>query len=54
MAISLAFGILFATFITLFMIPAMYQILEDMRAGMRRKRKTGEVTSNVDAVIQRG
>jgi multidrug efflux pump subunit AcrB len=29
MAISLAFGVLFATFITLFLVPALYQIAED-------------------------
>lgn len=32
MAISLGFGILFATFITLFLIPCFYMILEDIRA----------------------
>ena len=37
MAISLAFGILFATGITLFLIPSFYLILEDMRGlvGLR-------------------
>jgi hypothetical protein len=37
MAISLAFGILFATGITLLLIPALYLILEDIRAlfGLR-------------------
>ena len=34
MAISLAFGILFATGITLICIPSMYLILEDGRAAM--------------------
>ena len=32
MAISLGFGILFATFITLVMVPCLYMILEDMKA----------------------
>lgn len=31
MAISLSFGILFATFITLFLVPALYLILEDLK-----------------------
>lgn len=37
MAISLAFGIMFATFITLLLIPALYLILEDLRGmvGLR-------------------
>jgi hypothetical protein len=37
MAISLGFGILFATGITLLLIPALYLILEDLRGlvGLR-------------------
>jgi len=31
MAISLGFGILFATFITLLLVPALYLIIEDLR-----------------------
>jgi Cu/Ag efflux pump CusA len=31
MAISLAFGILFATFITLVLVPSLYAILEDFK-----------------------
>ena len=31
MAVSLAFGVLFATFITLILVPSLYSILEDMR-----------------------
>ncbi|MCF6179286.1 MAG: efflux RND transporter permease subunit, partial [Geopsychrobacter sp.] len=34
MAISLAFGILFATGITLLLIPSLYMILEDIRSGI--------------------
>jgi multidrug efflux pump subunit AcrB len=37
MAISLGFGILFATFITLLLIPALYLILEDLRGLVRLK-----------------
>ncbi|WMS85534.1 efflux RND transporter permease subunit [Pleionea litopenaei] len=36
MAISLAFGIMFATVITLVLIPALYTILEDFKGAMRR------------------
>ena len=32
MAVSLAFGVLFATLITLFLVPCLYAILEDLRA----------------------
>lgn len=34
MAISLSFGVLFATFITLLLVPAFYSILEDIREWM--------------------
>jgi multidrug efflux pump subunit AcrB len=34
MAISLAFGVLFATGITLLLIPAFYTVLEDVRSLM--------------------
>lgn len=36
MAISLGFGILFATFITLFLIPSAYLMLEDLKALFRK------------------
>jgi len=36
MAISLGFGILFATCITLILIPSTYLILEDLKAGVAR------------------
>lgn len=36
MAASLAFGIVFATFITLFLLPMLYLIVHDLRAGLRR------------------
>jgi multidrug efflux pump subunit AcrB len=36
MAISLAFGVLFATFITLVLIPSLYAILEDFRSAFAR------------------
>jgi multidrug efflux pump subunit AcrB len=34
MAISLAFGVMFATVITLFLVPALYMILEDFNEGL--------------------
>ncbi|MDM7860913.1 efflux RND transporter permease subunit [Alteromonas sp. ASW11-36] len=38
MAISLAFGILFATVITLLLVPALYLILDDFKSVLRRKK----------------
>ena len=35
MAVSLAFGVLFATFITLILVPTAYLILDDLRQGAR-------------------
>ena len=37
MATSLAFGVLFATFITLLMVPVLYTVLEDLRAFVSRR-----------------
>ena len=36
MAVSLAFGVLFATFVTLILVPSTYHILEDIRALTKR------------------
>jgi multidrug efflux pump subunit AcrB len=38
MAVSLAFGILFATVITLILIPALYVILDDIQGLSQRKQ----------------
>ena len=38
MAVSLGYGILFATAVTLILIPVNYLVLEDMRTGVRRAR----------------
>ena len=35
MAVSLGFGVLFATFITLILVPTSYMILDDLGQGMR-------------------
>ena len=40
MAISLAFGVLFATLITLLVVPCGYLILEDLRALRPRQHVT--------------
>ena len=42
MAVSLAFGILFATIITLVLIPALYVILEDVKGMFRSKKSRAE------------
>jgi multidrug efflux pump subunit AcrB len=45
MAVSLGFGVLFATAITLLLIPALYRILEDVRSLADRWRSTGMAES---------
>ncbi len=40
MAVSLAFGILFATVITLLLIPALYVVLADIKALFSKKKAT--------------
>ena len=35
MAISLGFGVLFATFVILLLVPALYLIVEDVRTALR-------------------
>lgn len=47
MAVSLAFGVLFATLVTLIMIPSLYLVMEDIRNLFNRKKK---VTDNKDAI----
>ncbi len=39
MAVSLAFGVLFATVVTLIMIPSLYLVIEDVRQLFKRKPK---------------
>jgi multidrug efflux pump subunit AcrB len=39
MAISLGFGVLFATLITLLLVPALYLILEDLRQPFSREQE---------------
>ena len=42
MAVSLAFGVLFATFITLLLVPIAYSILDDLRRLLSRRRTAGQ------------
>jgi multidrug efflux pump subunit AcrB len=46
MAISLAFGILFATIITLLLVPALYIILDDIKGLFRSKKAPIAASSN--------
>lgn len=39
MAVSLSFGVLFATVVTLILIPSLYVIIEDIRGVFKRKKK---------------
>jgi predicted RND superfamily exporter protein len=39
MAISLAFGVLFASLITLFLVPSVYLVLEDVRRLLPKSRQ---------------
>ncbi|MGL1959029.1 MAG: efflux RND transporter permease subunit [Colwellia sp.] len=39
MAVSLSFGVLFATIVTLVLIPSLYMIIEDLRGVFSRKKK---------------
>ena len=47
MAASLAFGVLFATFITLFLVPVAYAILDDLQRLLRRLRRAVGTASPV-------
>ncbi len=47
MAISLGFGIVFSTVITLFLIPALYAIKEDLRSLGRNKKQSVKTTQPV-------
>jgi len=42
MAVSLGFGILFATFITLLLVPSVYMMLEDLKNLVGKKLKSQE------------
>ena len=44
MAVSLGFGVLFATFITLILVPTSYMILDDFGRTMRGRTREGEAS----------
>ncbi len=52
MAISLAFGVLFATFITLILVPTIYHIFEDIKAWAAKKLGRGEAGISSDFSYQ--
>jgi hypothetical protein len=49
MAISLAFGVIFATAITLVMVPASYLILDDVRALLSGAGRTASEVARASA-----
>lgn len=44
MAVTLAFGVMFATFVTLFLVPAAYLILDDLLSVFHRGERPQEAT----------
>ena len=51
MAVSLSFGVLFATIVTLVFIPSLYMIIEDIRNLFSRKKKTKELTDDINTGV---
>jgi multidrug efflux pump subunit AcrB len=49
MAVSLAFGVLFTTFITLILVPTTYLILDDMKRGVRTLLGRPEVETELSS-----
>jgi len=53
MAVSLSFGVLFATIVTLVLIPCLYLIIEDLRKVFSRKKKQKELLpSNLNDAVK--
>ena len=50
MAVSLSFGILFATLITLILVPAVYLMLEDAGSARQRRKKRREERRNQTSI----
>ena len=46
MAVSLSFGVLFATLVTLIFIPCLYLIIEDLKRLLTRNKKTNNLTTD--------
>ena len=53
MAISLALGILFATVITLLLVPALYVILDDIKNGLTRNKRSALATEPSEGMISK-
>ena len=53
MAISLAFGILFATVITLLLVPALYVILDDIKNGLTRNKRSALAAEPSEGMISK-
>jgi len=51
MAVSLAFGVLFATLVTLILIPSLYIIIEDLKSLLKRKKKSTNAVTDQQEVI---
>ncbi|MFT6506061.1 efflux RND transporter permease subunit [Colwellia polaris] len=47
MAVSLAFGVLFATIVTLVLIPCLYLIVEDIKGLFKRKKTSSQVEASM-------
>jgi len=50
MAVSLSFGVLFATIVTLVLIPCLYLIIEDIKGLLRRKKTNPELEQPAEEV----
>lgn len=50
MAVSLSFGVLFATIVTLVLIPSLYVIIEDIKKLVKRKKKTAVISTTAEEV----
>jgi multidrug efflux pump subunit AcrB len=46
MTLSLGFGVFFASFVTLIMVPCLYVVVEDARAWIHRRRTGGQLVSD--------
>ncbi|MDP7592569.1 MAG: efflux RND transporter permease subunit [Litorilituus sp.] len=51
MAVSLSFGVLFATIVTLVFIPSLYMIIEDIRNLFSRKKKAQKLTDDIEGRV---
>ena len=49
MAISLAFGVVFASSVTLFMVPSLYLVLDDLKRLVQRRAASGSVAGDPPA-----